>query len=115
VQVIVMTADYTLDSALDAMRRGAADFLPKPIDRNRLKRALDEVAALHDQRRRVCSLEGQLLNDLEFHGIVGTSPAMIEVFDCARKVVRHYANVLIVGATGTGKDSWPGPSANSAR
>jgi len=104
VQVIVMTADYTLDSAPDAIRRGAADFLPKPIDRNRLKRALDEVATLYDQRRRVSSLEEQLLNDLEFHGMVGKSPAMLEVFDFARKVARHYANVLVVGATGTGKE-----------
>ncbi len=104
VQVIVMAADYTLDSALDAIRRGAADFLPKPIDRNQLKRALDEVATLYDQRRRVSSLEEQLLNDLEFLGMVGKSPAMLEVFDFARKVARHYANVLVVGATGTGKE-----------
>jgi DNA-binding NtrC family response regulator len=63
--VIIMTGDYTLESALDAVRRGATDFLPKPIDRARLKRTLDDVAALHDQRRRVRELEEQLLKDLE--------------------------------------------------
>jgi DNA-binding NtrC family response regulator len=104
VHVIVMTADYTLDSALDAIRRGATDFLPKPIDRARLKRTLDEVATIYDQRRRVRALEEQLLKDLEFHGIVGKSPIMLEVFDFARKVARHYTNVLLVGATGTGKE-----------
>jgi len=82
--VIIMTGEYTLESALDAVRRGATDFLPKPIDRARLKRTLDEVAALYDQRRRVRELEEQLLKDLEFHGIVGKSPAMLEVFDFAR-------------------------------
>jgi DNA-binding NtrC family response regulator len=102
--VIVMTGDYTLESALEAIRRGAADFLPKPIDRLRLKRTLDETAALYDQRRRVKALEEQLLKDLEFHGIVGKSPAMLEVFDFARKVARHYTNVLLVGPTGTGKE-----------
>ena len=102
--VIVMTRDYTLDSALECIRRGASDFLPKPVERNRLKRALDDVAALYDQRRRVRTLEEQLLKDLEFHGIVGKSPAMLEVFDFARKVARHYSNVLIVGSTGTGKE-----------
>jgi len=102
--VLVMTGQYTLDSALEAIRRGATDFLPKPIDRQRLKRALDEVAALQDQRRRVRSLEEQLLKDLEFHGIVGKSPAMLEVFDFARKVARHYTNVLVTGPTGTGKE-----------
>src|SRR5690348_9659862 len=104
VHVIVMTADYTLDSALDAIRRGATDFLPKPIDHARLKRTLDEAATLYDQRKRVRALEEELLKDLEFHGIVGKSPAMLEVFDFARKVARHYTNVLLVGATGTGKE-----------
>src|SRR5947209_14146371 len=104
IHVIIMTGDYTLESALDAVRRGATDFLPKPIDRVRLKRTLDDVAALYDQRRRVRELEEQLLKDLEFHGIVGKGPAMLEVFDFARKVARHYTNVLLVGATGTGKE-----------
>ena len=102
--VILMTGDYTLESALDSVRRGATDFLPKPLDRVRLKRTLDDVAALYDQRRRVRHLEEQLLKDLEFHGIVGKSPAMLEVFDFARKVARHYTNVLVVGHTGTGKE-----------
>jgi DNA-binding NtrC family response regulator len=104
VHVIVMTREYTLETALEAIRRGAADFLPKPVDRARLKKTLDEVAALYDQRRRVKVLEEQLLKDLEFHGIVGKSPVMLEVFDFARKVARHYTNVLLMGATGTGKE-----------
>ncbi len=104
VHIVLMTGDYTLDSALDAIRRGAMDFLPKPIDRTRLKKTLDDVATLYDQRRRVRALEEQLLKDLEFHGIVGKSPAMLEVFDFARKVARHYTNVLLVGPTGTGKE-----------
>jgi DNA-binding NtrC family response regulator len=104
VHVIVMTREYTLETALEAIRRGAADFLPKPVDRARLKKTLDDVAALYDQRRRVKALEEQLLKDLEFHGIVGKSPVMLEVFDFARKVARHYTNVLLLGPTGTGKE-----------
>jgi DNA-binding NtrC family response regulator len=102
--ILLMTGDYTLDSALEAIRRGAADFLPKPIDRAHLKKALDDVATLYNQRRRVRVLEEQLLKDLEFHGIVGKSPAMLEVFDFARKVARHYTNVLLAGLTGSGKE-----------
>lgn len=49
-------------------------------------------------------LEEQLLKDLEFYGIAGKSRAMLEVFDFARKVARHYTNVLLVGATGSGKE-----------
>jgi len=104
VHVIVMTREYTLETALEAIRRGAADFLPKPVNRARLKKTLDEVEALYDQRRRVKALEEQLLKDLEFHGIVGKSPAMLEVFDFARKVAKHYTNVLLLGPTGTGKE-----------
>lgn len=104
VHVIVMTREYTLETALEAIRRGAADFLPKPVNRIRLKKTLDEVEALYDQRRRVKALEEQLLKDLEFHGIVGKSPAMLEVFDFARKVAKHYTNVLLLGPTGTGKE-----------
>src|SRR5690242_4201335 len=104
VHILLMTGDYTLDSALEAIRRGAADFLPKPIDRAHLKKTLDDAAKLYDQRRRVRVLEEQLLKDLEFHGIVGKSPAMLEVFDFARKVARHYTNVLLAGPTGSGKE-----------
>jgi two-component system, NtrC family, response regulator HydG len=104
VQVIVVSGTYTLESALEAIRRGATDFLPKPIDHLRLKRALDEMAELYRQRSRVRVLEDALLKDLEFHGIVGKSPVMLEVFDFARKVARHYTNVLFVGPTGSGKE-----------
>jgi DNA-binding NtrC family response regulator len=45
VHVILMTGDFTLDSSVEAIRRRASDFMPKPIDRVRLKRSLDDVAA----------------------------------------------------------------------
>jgi DNA-binding NtrC family response regulator len=104
IHVILMAAEYTLEAALEAIRRGATDFLPRPVDQIRLKRTLDDVASLYDQRRRVRALEEQLLKDLEFHGIIGKSPAMLEVFDFSRKVARHYTNVLLVGPTGSGKE-----------
>jgi DNA-binding NtrC family response regulator len=104
VHVILMAGEYTLESALEAIRRGASDFLPKPLDRPHLKKTLDDVGALYDQRRRVKELEEQLLDVVEFHGIIGKSPVMLEVFDFARKVARHYTNVLLVGPTGSGKE-----------
>jgi DNA-binding NtrC family response regulator len=104
VHVVVMTKEYTLETALEAIRRGAADFLPKPVDRAGLKKKLDEVAALYDQRRLVKALGERLMKDLEFYGMMGESPVMLEVFDLARKVARDYANVLLLGPTGTGKE-----------
>src|SRR6202011_4193393 len=70
VHVILMAGEYTLESALEAIRRGAADFLPKPVDRARLRKTLDDVAALYDKRHRVKAIEEQLLRDLDFHGII---------------------------------------------
>jgi DNA-binding NtrC family response regulator len=102
--VLLMTGHYSLESAVETIKRGAYDYMVKPIDHSRLKRTLDEISALHDQRRRVRELEEQLLKDLEFHGIVGKSPVMLEVFDLARKVAKHYTNVLLIGSTGTGKE-----------
>src|SRR5450759_5747475 len=104
IYVILMTGFYSLDSAVAAIKRGAYDYIPKPVDRSRLKKSLDELAESFNRRKRIRNLEHQLLTDLEFHGIVGRSPAMIEVFEMVRKVARHYTNVLLVGATGTGKE-----------
>src|ERR1700680_91384 len=104
VYVILMTGFYSLDNAIAAIKRGAYDYIPKPVDRSRLKKSLDELADSFHRRKRIRNLEQQLLNDLEFHGIVGRSPAMIEVFEMVRKVARHYTNILLIGATGTGKE-----------
>ena len=104
VYVILMTGFYSLDSAVAAIKRGAYDYIPKPVDRLRLKKSLDELAESFNRRKRIRNLEHQLLTDLEFHGIVGRSPAMIEVFEMVRKVARHYTNILLIGATGTGKE-----------
>jgi len=102
--VILMSGYYSIESAIEAIRHGAYDYLPKPINRARLKKTLDELSEHLCRRRRISGLDAQLLNDLEFHGIVGRSAGMLELFDLARKVARHYSNVLVTGATGTGKE-----------
>ena len=104
VYVLLMTGFYSLDNAIAAVKRGAYDYIPKPVDRSRLKKSLDELSESFNRRKRIKSLEQQLLTDLEFHGIVGRSPAMLEVFEMVRKVARHYTNVLLVGPTGAGKE-----------
>ena len=104
VYVLLMTGYYSLDNAVAAVKRGAYDYVPKPVDRLRLKKSLDELSESFHKRKRIRSLEEQLLRDLEFHGIVGRSPAMVEVFEMVRKVARHYTNILLIGSTGTGKE-----------
>jgi DNA-binding NtrC family response regulator len=101
---IVVARDYEVDSAVEAVKRGAYDFLSKPIDFARLERTLDELADVFSQRSHMRYAEEVLLENSEFHGVVGKSPAMLEVFDLVRKVARHYSNVLISGPTGSGKE-----------
>jgi DNA-binding NtrC family response regulator len=104
IHVILITGFYSMDGAIEAIRRGAYDYLCKPLDASRLRKTLDELAELHRKRRRIRDLEDRLLEDLDFHGIVGKSPVMLEVFDLARKVAKHYSNVLLSGPTGSGKE-----------
>ncbi len=104
VYVILMTGFYSIDSAIEAIKHGAYDYLPKPLDRQRLKKTIADLAEQFDRRRRIHDLEQRLVSDLEFHGIVSRSPAMVDVFEMARKISQHYVNVLLVGPTGSGKE-----------
>ena len=104
IYVILITGYYSVDAAIDAVKRGAYDYLCKPIDFPRLEKTLDELAQLFSQRFEIRELEQKLFRNLQFHGIVGRSPAMLEVLELAKKVARHYSNVLITGPTGSGKE-----------
>ncbi len=96
--VVLMTAHYTTETAVEAIRRGAADYLEKPIRlpvlRERLGRLIDEA-----RRRQESGTE-----ESDFEGMMGTSPRMWEMFARIRRIAPHYRTVLIQGATGTGKD-----------
>jgi len=102
--VLLMTAFYSIDAAIEAIRRGARDYLTKPLEAARLARTLDEIAELRARRQRVHALEESLLAELSQHGIVGQSPPMVEMIELMRKVAPHYKNVLVTGPTGAGKE-----------
>jgi DNA-binding NtrC family response regulator len=104
VDVILVTGFYSVETAIDAIRRGAYDYMCKPLDRARLEKTLEELAGLHDRERHVQEFEQRLLDNAEFQGLVGRAPAMLEVFEMIQKVAKHYANVLICGPTGSGKE-----------
>ena len=102
--VVLMTAFGAVDSAVAAMRQGAADYLAKPINIDELLIVLEREL----ERRRLRAETGQLRQRLaEKHrvsSIVGTSPAMQEVFDTIMQVAPSRASVLITGESGTGKE-----------
>jgi DNA-binding NtrC family response regulator len=102
--VILVGGPASVDSAIEAIRRGAYDYLTRPLDPERLEKTLDQLAEEFARRSRIRELDERLLASIEVHGIIGKSPAIIEVFEQARKIARHFSNVLISGPTGSGKE-----------
>jgi DNA-binding NtrC family response regulator len=102
--VIMMTAHYSTESAVQAIQKGASDYLEKPLALDRLRKRIDDL--LQEARRQIDAhnLENELLTLCSFEGIVGRSPLMHEVFAKVRRVAPHYRTLLLTGATGTGKE-----------
>lgn len=104
IDVILMTAHYTSETAVEAIRKGAADYLNKPVSVAMLR---DRVGHLIDtalQRQRILKADDELKHAAQFEGIVGRSPQMWQVFSRIRRIAPHYRAALITGETGTGKD-----------
>jgi two-component system, NtrC family, response regulator HydG len=104
VKVVLMTGYGTIDSAVEAVKLGAVDYLTKPFDLPRLRQLLAAVREEAEQRHAVLAMEGELAQRLEFCGMVGRGPAMQEVFGLIRRLAPHVRTVLITGETGTGKE-----------
>lgn len=102
--VIVITAFGTVESAVSAMRSGAADYVLKPVQFEdvliRIKRALE----FGEMRRNRSILTEQLASQSTFHDLIGESPAMANLFALVKKLSSVQSSVLIVGESGTGKE-----------
>lgn len=102
--VIVLTGHGSIDSAVDAMRNGAYDFLTKPLNLDRLalivKRALQNRQLVLQHRE----LQHELESKQTFESIIGKSAEMQKIFDMVRRVADSKASVLITGESGVGKE-----------
>ncbi len=103
-EVILMTAHYSTESAVEAIKKGASDYLNKPISIGSLRERVGKLVEQARRQQHTLQLETELLASSEFEGLVGRSPLMIEMFSRIRRVAPHYRSVLITGETGTGKD-----------
>jgi DNA-binding NtrC family response regulator len=103
-QVALITGDPTVDSAVQAVKGGAIDYLSKPLEPGRLKALLAAVREERGRRVAVLASESALARRLELCGMVGRSPVMQEMFTMIRRVAAHARTVLVSGETGTGKE-----------
>jgi DNA-binding NtrC family response regulator len=102
--VILITGHYSTESAIEAIQKGACDYLTKPLDLQRLHDRIASVLTEAEIRRKTLLLDQELLKACQFEGIVSRSPLMLEVFAKIRRVAPHFKTLLISGATGTGKE-----------
>ena len=102
--VVVVTAFPAVETAMEAIRRGAFDYVTKPFDPAQLAIVVDRALAQHRLAWENRFLRRQLAGRATYHGIVGQSPAMRRVFDMVERVAPRDTSVLIVGESGTGKE-----------
>jgi DNA-binding NtrC family response regulator len=104
VNVILMTAFGSVETAVDAMKHGASDYLTKPVKKDELIRVVERVIREAALRREVSRLRKEVHKEYSFHQILGKSKAIQAVFDLIRRVADSPTNVLITGESGTGKE-----------
>ena len=104
INVILMTAFGSVETAVEAMKHGASDYLTKPVKKDDLVRVIERVVREASLRREVSRLRKEVHKEYSFHQILGKSKAIQGVFDLIRRVADSPTNVLITGESGTGKE-----------
>ncbi len=102
--MVLMTGHASVDTAVEALRRGATDYLTKPLDLARLKAILANVLRTRELKEEIGALRGELRKLGRFGPLVGNSPSMGAVYDLITKVAPTEATVCIIGESGTGKE-----------
>jgi len=103
-EVILITGHASVDTAVEALRKGASDYLTKPVDTSRLKVILANVKRTRELKEEIVSLRKNLMELGHFGPLLGSSPAMQHVYEQITKVAPTEATVLTIGERGTGKE-----------
>ena len=104
IETILITGHASVESAVDALRLGASDYLTKPVNMQRLKAVLNRVPRSGELRAEIGAMRDELGRAGRFGRLVGQSPAMREVYDKIARVAPTEATVLLLGESGTGKE-----------
>jgi len=103
-EVVILTAFGTINSAVEAVKKGATDYLTKPVDFDRLSAILRRVVELRRLRAENRALRQQIAAERKSEELIGNSPAMSQVLETICTVAASDATVLIRGESGTGKE-----------
>jgi DNA-binding NtrC family response regulator len=103
-QAVLMTGFASVETAVEAIKLGATDYLSKPLDFQRLEQLLSGVRDDLERRRSVLAMESDVARRLEFCGMIGRGPVMQELFGMIRRLAPHVRTALVTGETGTGKE-----------
>jgi DNA-binding NtrC family response regulator len=104
VTTLLLTAQGTVETAVEAMKEGAYDYLTKPVDLKRLKILLDKIVERLETVREVKSLRRQLREHGNFGSLIGSAPEMRKLYQIIEQAAPTSASVLIMGESGTGKE-----------
>lgn len=102
--MILMTAQYSPETAVEAIHKGACDYMIKPLDVGKLRARIAGFLAEAEKRQKTLHLDRELIDAFQFEGMVGRSPLMLDVYAKIRRIAPHFRTVLVTGATGTGKE-----------
>jgi DNA-binding NtrC family response regulator len=103
-EVILMTGDYSTESAVEAIQKGASDYMNKPLSMEKLRNRVGKLIEEARRAQRAMQLDHELVETYRFEGMVGRSVQMLEVYTRIRRVAPHFRTALITGPTGTGKE-----------
>jgi DNA-binding NtrC family response regulator len=104
VDVILITGHYSAESAVEAIQKGACDYLTKPLNTEKLRSRIATLLEEAEVRRKALRLDQELIDAYQFQGMVGRSVLMLEVYAKIRRIAPHFRTLLVTGATGTGKE-----------
>jgi len=103
-ETVLITGQASMETAVQALRRGVSDYLTKPVDFARVKMVLANVSRTRELKEEIGGLRGELRKLGRFGALIGAAPSMQKVYDLISRVAKTDATILITGDTGTGKE-----------